>query len=73
VINLGSVVLHDCVYVLRVLPALYSEMCGTSFQDGSEAMDVKVEEVKEEEDPLAITCPRSDAGKEVSCVSVCPQ
>jgi hypothetical protein len=50
----------------------------TSFQDGSEAMDIKVEEVtdvKEEdeegEDPLAITCSTSDAEQEVSCVSVC--
>jgi hypothetical protein len=74
-INLGSVVLHDCVYALRVLPTLYSEMCGTSFQDGSEVMYVKVEEVtdvKEEEegeDPLAITCPTSDAEQEVSRVS----
>ena len=73
--NLGSVVLHDCVYALRVLPALYTEMYVTSFQDGNEAMDVKVEEVtdvKEEvEDPLAITCPTSDAEQEVSRVSVC--
>jgi hypothetical protein len=51
----------------------------TSFQDGNEAMDIKVEEitdVKEEEelreDPLAITCPTSDAEQEVSRVSVCP-
>lgn len=74
--NLGSVVLHDCVYALRVLPALYTEMYVTSFQDGNEAMDVKVEEVtdvKEEvEDPLAITCPTSDAEQEVSHVTVCP-
>jgi len=53
-------------------------MCVTSFQDGSAAMDIKVEEVtdvKEEEerkDPLAITCPTSDTEQEVSCVSVCP-
>jgi hypothetical protein len=52
-------------------------MCVTSFQDGSEAMDIKVEEVtevKEEEqgvDPLAITCLTSDAEQEVSRVSVC--
>jgi hypothetical protein len=70
-INLGSVVLPDCVYALRVLPASYSEMCVTSFQDGSEAVDIKVEEVtgvKEEEegkDPLSITCPTSDADQEV--------
>ena len=42
-------------------------------------MDIKVEEVtdvKEEEeegdDPLAVTCPTSDAEQEVSHVSVCP-
>jgi hypothetical protein len=50
-----------------------------SFQDGSEAIDIKIEEatdVKEEEeegkDPLAITCPTLDSEEEVSCVSVCP-
>jgi predicted aconitase len=56
-------------------------MYATSFQDGSEVMDIKVEEVtdvkeeKQEEegkDPLAITCPTSDTEQEVSCVSVCP-
>jgi hypothetical protein len=52
-------------------------MCVTSFQDGNEAVDIKVEEVtdvKEEEegkDPLAITCPTSDAEQEVSRVFVC--
>jgi hypothetical protein len=80
-INSGSVVLHDCVCALRVLPALCSEICVTLFQGGSEAMDIKVEEVtdvKEEEeeeegeDHLAITCPTSDAEQEVSLVSVCP-
>ena len=40
-------------------------------------MDIKVEEVtdvKEEEgeDPLAVTCPTSDAEQEVSYVSMCP-
>jgi len=77
-INLGFVVLHNCVNVWTIVPTLYSEMCVTSFQDGSEAMDIKVEEVtyvKEEEegkDPLAITCPTSDAEQEVSRVSMCP-
>ena len=76
-ISMGSVVLHNCVNSLRVVPTSYSEMCVTSFQDGCEAMGVKVEkvaDVKEEEevDPLAITCPTLDAEQEVSCVSVCP-
>ena len=77
-INMGSVVLHNRVNGRTVVAASYSEMYVTSFQDGSEAMDIKVEEVtdvKEEEerkDPLAITCPTSDAEQEVSCVSVCP-
>jgi len=75
-INMGFVVLHNSVNVRTVVAASYSEMCVTSFQDGSEAMDIKVEEVtdvKEEEgeDPLAITCPTSDAEQEVSRVSVC--
>jgi hypothetical protein len=50
-------------------------MCVTSFQDRSEAMDIKVEEVtdvkEEQEDPLAVTCPALDAEQEVSCVCVC--
>jgi len=36
-----------------------------------EVTDVKVEE-EDGEDPLAITCPTSDAEQEVSHVSVCP-
>jgi hypothetical protein len=40
-------------------------------------MDIKVEEVtdvkEEEEDPLAMTCPTSDAEQEVSCVSTVRQ
>jgi len=70
--------LHNSVNVQTVVRASYSEMYVTSFQDGSEAMDIKVEEVtdvKEEdeegEDPLAVTCSTSDAEQEVSCVSVC--
>jgi hypothetical protein len=56
------------------VPASYSEICVTLFQDGNEAMDMKVGEVtdvKEEQDPLAVTC-LTDAEQEVSCVSVCP-
>ena len=76
-INLGSVVLHNRVNVQTVVAASYIEICVTLFQDGSEAIDIKVEEVRnlkeeEGEDPLAITCPTSDAEQEVSCVSVCP-
>ena len=77
-INLGSMVLHDCVYALRVLPALYTDVCVTLFQGGSKAMDIKVEvvtdmkEEEEREDPLAITCPPSDAEQGVSRVSVYP-
>ena len=77
-INLGFLVLHNCVNVWTVVPASHGEMCLTLFQDGSEAMDVKVEEVtdvkeeeEEREDPLAVTCPTSDAEQEVSRVSVC--
>jgi hypothetical protein len=47
-------------------------MCLTSFQDGREAMDIKVEEVSdvkdEEDDPLAVAL---ESEQEVSCVSVC--
>jgi len=72
------VVLHNRVVMWTVVAASCGEMRLTSFQDGSGATDIKVEEVmdvKEEEegeDPLAITCPTSDAEQEVSCVSVCP-
>jgi hypothetical protein len=74
-INKGTVVLHSCVDLQRVVPAPYSEMCVTSFQDVSEVMAIKVEEVtevkEEQEDPLTITCPALDVEQEVSCVSVC--
>jgi hypothetical protein len=42
--------------------------------DESEVIDIKVEDtadVKQEEDPLLITLPVTDAAHEVSCRSVC--
>jgi len=71
--------LHNCVNVRTVVQASYSETYVMSFQDGSDAIRIKVEEVtdvkgeeeEEGEDPLAITCPTSDAEQEVSRVSVC--
>jgi hypothetical protein len=54
-------------------------MCLTSFQDGSELVDIKAEEVpnvkkekEEEEDPLAITCQKLESEREVSFVSMYP-
>jgi hypothetical protein len=77
VISKGTVVLHSCVDLQRVVSTSCSEMRVTPFQDESETMDIKLDitDVKEEqEDPLAIpiTCPALDVEQEVSlCVCVC--
>jgi hypothetical protein len=62
---------HSHVGLQIFVPASYSEMFLTSFQDGREVMDIKPEvtDVKEQEDPLAVTL---ESEQEVSSMSVCP-
>lgn len=67
-------VLQNCMYLLKVIPYLYSEMCLTSSHVVNQVTDIKIENVaymQEEDDPLSTTLPQIKAEHEVSCPSVC--
>jgi hypothetical protein len=68
-IDKGMVVLQNCIDLQNVVPDSYSETCETYPYDGSQIMNIKVEDVtdmKEEEDPVEITFPVIKAEQEVS-------
>lgn len=71
-IHRDAVVLQNYMEILKVEPTSCSETCVTSFGDGNEATDVKVEEVTDlqEEDPLLVTLPVVPAELEVSYVGL---
>jgi hypothetical protein len=58
--------------ILKVEPTSCTETRVTSFGDGNEATDLKVEEVRDlqEEDPLLVTLPVVPAYHEVSYVGL---
>jgi hypothetical protein len=71
----GMLVLQDCMDIEKCVPGPRSETYPTSSHDANQAMNIKVEEdshIKEEEDPVPVSCEAIKAELEVSCVSVCP-
>jgi hypothetical protein len=69
-VDIGMLVLQNCVDLLKAEPDSCSSSCVTS-DDGSQTIDVKVEEdpdVKEEQDPLAMTFSSVRSEHEVSFV-----
>jgi hypothetical protein len=71
----GAVVAQDCVHLRTVICGSYIARRLLSFQDGNEAIGVKLEtaDTEMEEDPLAIVLPVMKTEQEVACVSVCPE
>jgi hypothetical protein len=68
-IDKGMVVLQNCIDLQKVIPDSYSETCLTSPHDGSQVINIKVEDVtdiQDEEDPLQVTFPEIKAEHEVS-------
>ena len=62
-----------CVDCQRIVPASYSGMSVTCFQDGDGLIQVKAEVVTyiQEEDPLSVTFPAMKTEQGVSSLSVC--
>jgi hypothetical protein len=74
VIDKGTVLLQNCMDILKVEPGSISETCPTSSHDGDQIIDVKVEvsDTQEEQDPLLIQLSEIKAENEVSCMCACP-
>jgi hypothetical protein len=67
VIDKGTMLLQNCMDILKVEPSSVSEVCPSSSHDGDQIIDVKVEE-----GPVAIPFEGIKAEHEVSCMYVCP-
>jgi hypothetical protein len=67
------VVLQNCMDLLKVVPASYSETCLSSSHDGNQVIDVKVEDatdIQEQEDLFLTNFSAVQTDHEVSCMSV---
>jgi hypothetical protein len=70
-IHKGAVVLQNYVEILKVEPTSCSETHESSFDDGNQDIDIKVEVTDlQEEDPLLLSLPVVHAEHEVSYVSL---
>jgi hypothetical protein len=74
IIDKVMVVLQSHMDLLEAVTSSCSETCLTSCHDRSEIIKVKVEnvtDIKEEDDPVQMTFPKTKTKCEVSCISVC--
>jgi hypothetical protein len=68
-------VLQNCMDSLKVEPGSYSETCPTPSHDGTQIIDIKVEEASDIEtvkNSLLIPFPQVKAEHQVRCMSACP-
>jgi hypothetical protein len=74
VIDKGTMLLQNCLDILKVEPGSVSETCPATSRNGNQIIDVKVEvsDTQEEQDPLLISLPEIKAEYEVSCMCACP-
>lgn len=71
VIHKGAVVLQNYTEIPKVEQSSCNETHVASFDDGNEAIDIKVEVTDlQEEDPLLLTVPVVHAEHKVSCISL---